>query len=50
VQLQQVVLNLLLNAMRKMRAGSLPELVRMAERLGIAYRPQVDTKASDRNV
>jgi FixJ family two-component response regulator len=36
--------------MRKMRADSLPDLVRMAERLGIAYRPQVDTKASARNV
>jgi FixJ family two-component response regulator len=36
--------------MRKMRAGSLPDLVRMAERLGIAYRPQADTKASDTSV
>jgi len=32
--------------MRKMRAGSLPDLVRMAERLGIACRPQSDTKVS----
>ena len=37
--------------MRKMRAGSLPDLVRMAERLGIACRPQSDTKVStDTNV
>jgi FixJ family two-component response regulator len=36
--------------MRKMRAGSLPDLVRMAERLGIACRRQADTKASDTNV
>ena len=32
--------------MRKMRAGSLPDLVRMAERLGIACRQQSDTKVS----
>jgi FixJ family two-component response regulator len=32
--------------MRKMRAGSLPDLVRMAERLGIACRWQSDTKVS----
>jgi FixJ family two-component response regulator len=37
--------------MRKMRAGSLPDLVRMAERLGIACRRQPDTKVSaDTNV
>ena len=37
--------------MRKMRAGSLPDLVRMAERLGIACRRQTDTKVStDTNV
>jgi FixJ family two-component response regulator len=30
--------------MRKMRAGSLPDLVRMAERLGIACRRQGETK------
>jgi hypothetical protein len=37
--------------MRKMRAGSLPDLVRMAERLGIACRRQLDTKVSiDTNV
>src|SRR6267142_1482571 len=32
--------------MRKMRAGSLPDLVRMAGRLGIACRRQPDTKVS----
>jgi len=37
--------------MRKMRAGSLPDLVRMAERLGIACRRRTDTKVStDTNV
>jgi len=36
--------------MRKMRAGSLPDLVRMAERLGIACRQPADTKVSDTNV
>ena len=37
--------------MRKMRAGSLPDLVRMGERLGIACRQQPDTKVSiDTNV
>jgi FixJ family two-component response regulator len=36
--------------MRKMRAGSLPGLVRMGERLGIACRQQPDTKVSDTNV
>jgi FixJ family two-component response regulator len=37
--------------MRKMRADSLPDLVRMAERLGIACRRQLDTKVSiDTNV
>jgi hypothetical protein len=51
VQLQQAVLNLLRYVMRKMRAGSLPDLVRMAERLGIACRRQADTKVStDTNV
>jgi FixJ family two-component response regulator len=37
--------------MRKMRADSLPDLVRMAERLGISCRRQPDTKVStDTNV
>ena len=37
--------------MRKMRAGSLPDLVRMAERLGIPCRRRPDTKVStDTNV
>ncbi len=37
--------------MRKMRADSLPDLVRMAERLGIACRRRTDTKVStDTNV